>query len=127
MPGGRPTDYLPEYCEIAEAKMREGFSKTATAGHLGICKATLDNWCKAHPEFLGAIKRGETARTLKLETDLLSAPDGPTVTSRIFALKNAAPDEWRDRKELDHTSSDQSMSPTRIELVAVSHDDNGKD
>ena len=34
-----------------------------------------------------------------LERTLLSADNGPTVTSRIFALKNAAPDEWRDKQE----------------------------
>ena len=55
---------------------------------------------------MGAVKEGETLRTLKLETDLLSAPDGPTVTSRIFALKNAAPDEWRDKVIQEHTGKD---------------------
>lgn len=78
--------------------MRAGFSKTASAGMIGVCKTTFDNWTKEHPEFLAAVKRGETARTLKLEQDMLKAADGPTVTSRIFALKNAAPDEWRDKK-----------------------------
>ena len=82
--------------------MQAGFSKSATAGSLGVCKATFDNWCKEHQEFLCAVKEGEMLRTLKLETDLLSAPDGPTVTSRIFALKNAAPDEWRDKVDLSH-------------------------
>ena len=100
-PGGRPTKYDPAFCDLARETMEQGFSKTATAGKLGVCKATLDNWCKEHPEFLGAIKQGETLRTLKLETDLLKAPDGPTVTSRIFALKNAAPDEWRDKQTVE--------------------------
>lgn len=86
--------------------MAAGFSKFATAGSLGVCKATFDNWCVEHPEFLGAVKEGETLRTLKLETDLLSAADGPTVTSRIFALKNAAPNEWRDRKDVELTGAD---------------------
>jgi hypothetical protein len=103
MPAGRPSKYEPEFCAIAEQQMGLGFSKTATAGHLGVCKTTFDNWCAEHPEFMGAVKRGEAGRTLKLETDLLSAPDGPTVTSRIFALKNAAPDEWRDKREVANT------------------------
>ncbi len=116
-PGGRPSKYDPQYCDLARESMRAGFSKTATAGSIGICKATFDNWCAAHPEFLGAVKEGETLRTLKLETDLLSAPDGPTVTSRIFALKNAAPDEWRDKVIQEHTGKDggpiqtQEVSP----------------
>lgn len=113
-PGGRPSKYDPAFCEVARETMRQGFSKTATAGQLGICKATLDNWCKEHPEFLGAIKQGETLRTLKLETDLLSAPDGPTVTSRIFALKNAAPDEWREKSIVEGPGPNGEHVITRI-------------
>lgn len=99
MPAGRPSKYKPEYADIAYETMAEGYSKTATAGKLGICRDTLYQWCEDHPEFSYAVKRGEMARTLKLEEMLLKAPDGPTVTSRIFALKNAAPDEWRDVHE----------------------------
>lgn len=103
MPAGRPSKYDPAFCDMARESMRNGFSKTATAGSLGVCKATFDNWCAEYPEFLGAVKDGEALRTLKLETDLLSSPDGPTVTSRIFALKNAAPDEWRDKQQVEHS------------------------
>lgn len=107
--------YQDDFPERARASMEAGFSKSATAGSLGVCKATFDNWCKEHPEFLCAVKEGEMLRTLKLETDLLSAPDGPTVTSRIFALKNAAPDEWRDRKEIDHTTNGKDL-PGAVDL-----------
>lgn len=118
-PGGRPSKYDPAFCDQARDSMRAGFSKTATAGSLGICKSTFDNWCAEYPEFLGAVKEGETLRTLKLETDLLSAPDGPTVTSRIFALKNAAPDEWRDKQVVDNISSDGTMTPQIITRTII--------
>lgn len=118
-PGGRPSKYDPAFCDQARDSMRAGFSKTATAGSLGVCKSTFDNWCAEYPEFLGAVKEGETLRTLKLETDLLSAPDGPTVTSRIFALKNAAPDEWRDKQVVDNISSDGTMTPQIITRTII--------
>lgn len=105
-PGGRPTKYDPAFCDMARESMRIGYSKTATAGSLGVCKATFDTWCKEHPEFLGAVKDGETLRVLKLEGDLLSAETGPMVTSRIFALKNAAPDEWREKQITEVTGKD---------------------
>lgn len=105
MPAGRPSKYKPEFADIAYATMAEGFSKTATAGRLGICRDTLYQWCDDYPEFSDAIKRGEMARTLVLERMLLKAPDGPTVTSRIFALKNAAPDEWKDVQERKNTGT----------------------
>jgi transposase-like protein len=111
MTAGRPTKYDPAFCDAVIQHMADGFSKTATAGLLGVCKSTFDNWCDEHEEFLGAVKVGETLRTAKLERDLIGADTGPLVTSRIFALKNAAPHEWRDRKDVDITSSDGSMTP----------------
>lgn len=103
--GGRPSKYDPAYCDVVIEKMREGYSKTAVAGFIGICKQTLLNWCDQHKEFFDAVKAGEAMRTMKLEGDLLQAPDGPTVTSRIFALKNAAPDEWRDKTVTENTTT----------------------
>ncbi|MEQ3625976.1 MAG: hypothetical protein ABNH26_08715 [Celeribacter sp.] len=123
----RPTKYQESFCEDVEATMREGFSKMAAAGRLGVCYNTVRAWMEEHPEFLQAVKRGEAARAEFLERGLLSAETGPQVTSRIFALKNAAPDEWRDKHDFDHTSRDGSMTPkpSVIELVAkpVEHDD----
>jgi hypothetical protein len=116
---GRPTKYEPRFCEEVESLMRLGYSKTAAAGAIGVSRDTLLEWAKEIPEFSGAVKRGEAARTHKLETDLLLAPDGPNVTSRIFALKNAAPEEWKDKREVDNTSSDGSMTPQVVERVIV--------
>ena len=119
MPGGRPTKYEPGFGEVVIERMSQGFSKTAVAGFLQIARSTFYQWEEDHPEFSDAVKIGEAARTFKLEQDLLAAPDGPTVTSRIFALKNAAPEEWKDKREHDHTSSDGSMRPQVIQFVAA--------
>jgi len=102
MPGGRPTLYDPAFCEQVEEFMSLGFSKMAAAGHIGVCYDTLTNWMEVHPEFFQAVKRGQAKRAIFLERDLLLAETGPKVTSRIFALKNAAPDEWKERQEIDH-------------------------
>lgn len=105
MPGGRPTKYDPGFGEVVIERMSQGFSKTAVAGFLQIARSTLYEWEEQHPEFSDALKIGEAARTFKLEQDLLAAPDGPTVTSRIFALKNAAPDEWKDKQSVEHSGA----------------------
>jgi hypothetical protein len=99
--------------------MAQGFSKMAAAGQCGICYNTFRAWMDEHPEFLQAVKEGEAARVIFLERGLLEAESGPMVTSRIFALKNAAPDEWKDKRETDLTSSDGTMTPTLIERVIV--------
>jgi len=111
----RPSKYDPAFCEVVEAFMAEGFSKMAAAGEIGVCYDTITNWMAVYPEFFQAVKRGEAKRAVKLERDLLDAESGPRVTSRIFALKNAAPDEWRDKQTLEHGSDPDR--PVLVEKV----------
>ena len=121
MPAGRPTDYDQAYCDQIIEYMGQGYSKTAFAGKIGVARNTLLNWAEANPEFLRAVKIAEAARVTKLEEGLLSADVGPMVTSRIFALKNADPEEWRDKQSLEHTGKDGEAIQTvsRIEHVIV--------
>ena len=100
-PVGRPTKYKPEFCERIISLMGEGLSLTAAAAELDIHRETAYAWEREIPEFSDAVKLARGKRTGKLERDLLSAPDGPTVTSRIFALKNACADEWREKQDVN--------------------------
>lgn len=102
MGAGRPSLYEDRYCDEIVAFMGCGYSKTAFAGSIGVCRDTILEWSAAHPEFSGAVKRGEAARTQRLEETLIAGATGPKVTAHIFALKNAAPDEWRDKHEVEH-------------------------
>lgn len=112
---GRPSDYREEYCEQLVAFMSQGYSLTAFAGEIGCHRETLLNWGKERPEFFDAIKRGQAARTKCLEEGLLSSDVGPRVTARIFALKNAAPDEWKDK--IAHVGGDDGDTPIKTELT----------
>jgi hypothetical protein len=58
---GRPSEFLPEYCERLMAYMADGYSYTAFAGHIGKCIQTLYTWEQHHPEFLEAKKKGKAA------------------------------------------------------------------
>lgn len=83
--------------------MATGLSLTAVAGEIGICRATINNWAAVHPEFLEAVRIGKAKRTLALERGMLGAESGPAVTARMFALKNADPDEWREKQSIEHS------------------------
>lgn len=116
--GGRPTKYDPSYCDRLIDEMAQGYSMTAFAGGIPVARSTINKWASEHPEFSEALKIGAAARTRYLEQTLLTAKDGPTVTSRIFALKNAAPEEWRDKHEVEHTSR-TAMDMTDDELARI--------
>jgi hypothetical protein len=99
---GRPSLYLPEYCDLVIAKMGEGLSLTAFAGFIGVSVDTIYGWIKCHADFSEAVSRATPARVLALETKLLRSRKGAETTAAIFALRNAAPNEWRDVKHTEH-------------------------
>jgi len=114
---GRPTKYVPAYCDEVIAAGEEGLSLTAFAGIIGVARSTINEWMAHFPAFSEAVKRHAAKRTLYLERSMLSAENGPTVTARIFALKNAAPDEWREKQLLEHTGKDGGPITTKVVIV----------
>jgi hypothetical protein len=106
MPAGRPTDYRPEYGQEIIDLMATGLSLTAAAADLGFHRQRVYEWAEHHPEFADAVKLARAKRVLALERGLLEATEGPRVTARIFALKNADPEEWREKVVNEHTGKD---------------------
>jgi len=111
---GRPTTFNPALGEEIVSLMAQGLSLVAAAAECGVHKARVYDWEKVHPEFANLVSLARGKRQLFLERRLLTATDGPVVTSSIFALKNAAPADWRDKQEVEHSGG---VTVTRIELV----------
>jgi|PlaIllAssembly_1097288.scaffolds.fasta_scaffold1087130_1 transposase len=100
----RPTKYKPEYAQQVLEHMREGYSLTAAAGKIGVWREQLYLWAGKFPEMAEAMKAGKAARVAKLEEGLLTYggnKDGGRITARIFALKNAAPEEWCEESRVE--------------------------
>jgi hypothetical protein len=72
-----------------------------------------------HRDFADAVSRGRAARTAFLERKLLSARYGAQASAAIFALKNAAPDEWRDVKYQEHQHLHQIKQLSDAQLNAI--------
>jgi hypothetical protein len=101
---GRPTKYDDSLPEHFIKTMASGFSPAAVAGSLLISRSTLYNWIEEHPEFAEAIEVGKAARQYFLENRLLfEGTSAQGLTAVIFALKNAAPEDWRDKREVAHS------------------------
>jgi hypothetical protein len=130
MPGGRPTDYRPEYVEEAAKLSALGATDAQMADFFGVVISTFYLWRNTHPEFSDAIKLSKQEADKRVEQSLyhraigyerdsvkiFCSKDGeitqvpyreyvpPDATSMIFWLKNRKPAEWRDRQE--HTGAD---------------------
>lgn len=116
-PVGRPTLYSQQYVNEVKEFMAQGYSLTAFAGHIGTGIETVYGWERQIPEFSEAVKTARAKRVGNLELGLLREDmPGPAVTARIFALKNAAPAEWRDR--IEHTGANGGP----IQSVALTAD-----
>ncbi len=113
MPGGRPTDYKPEYCETVIALMKEGASKAEVCLELDCCFQTFIDWQGKHPEFLEAVKRGLDLSKGKWERIGRQAAfgdcDGFNAVSWIFNMKNRFSkadkfdEKWTDKQEVAHS------------------------
>lgn len=153
-PGGRPTKFKPEYCELAYNYCLLGATDAKLAQFFDVSEQTINTWKSEHPQFLESLKKGKEQADAIVAQSLFKRATGyehdavkifndqgspmvvdyverfpPDTTAAIFWLKNRQPALWRDKQELAHTSPDGSMSPTRIEIVAPSmaKDDDAKD
>ena len=106
--------------------MSEGLSLAASAAVIGIHRQRVYEWMERHPEFADTVKLAQVKRQLFLERRLLSADTGPVVTSTIFALKNAGPEDWRDKVSQELSGPDGGPiqhNVTHIELVPLTSGD----
>lgn len=133
----RPTKYKAEYAEQALKLCRLGATDAEIANFFEVTESTVNKWKLDHPAFSESMKKGkefsdaEVADRLFKRATGYSHPDvdirvvgneivqtplvkhyPPDTGAAIFWLKNRQRGKWRDKVEVDNTSSDGSMSPT---------------
>ena len=135
-PGGRPTDYRPEYNEQVYKLCLLGADDKRIADFFGVSESTINRWKVEYPEFRESLKDGKEIADSVIASSLYHRAKGyshkavkifndqgraleveyeeqypPDTTAAIFWLKNRQPKYWRDKQEVDHQSSDGSMTP----------------
>jgi hypothetical protein len=118
-------------CEVVVKSGAEGKTLLGMANDLDIQRETLNEWMKTHPEFSDAVKEGLQKSQAWWEDKGRIATFGGTKnfnpTSYIFNMKNRFPSDWREKQDVDLTSSDGSMTPHVIERVIVQAKPDGKE
>lgn len=104
---GRPTKYDPAYCAKAIELGKRGKTWTAIAAALGIARETLYAWSDTYPDFSDALKLARVHAQVWWEDTMQGQArgkyEGSNATAMIFAVKNQFPDDYRDRREIDHS------------------------
>ena len=116
---GRPSSYRPEYCQLVIDCMAQGYSLTAFAGEIRHSMDAVCDWIAKHEDFSYAVKQGRAARVQALETRLLSANNGGTAATSIFALKNADPNEWKEVRYASHDHNVKIETLSDEQLMAI--------
>ena len=103
---GGPSRYDPKHCDEAIATLAKGHSLAGLAGKLGVDRRTVTNWRHQYPEFDQACERGQmmAIHYWEGEAQRLARTGKGNASVVIFALKNRAPEDWRER--IEHTGAD---------------------
>lgn len=136
---GRPSDYSEELAAYICSEIASGRSLRSICTDDGMPdKSTLFRWLSRHESFRDQYTRAQEDRTAALAEDILEIADEGNaedvqraklrIDTRKWLMSKMAPKRYGDKTEIDHKSSDGSMTPARIELVALtSLDDDSTD
>lgn len=131
MPAGRPTKFKPEFVKQAEKLCVLGLTDVELARFFDVSEVTLNAWKSKHPEFLKSLKVGKKEADTRVERSLYHRAVGyshpedkifndsgtplvvpttkhypPDTTAGIFWLKNRKAADWRDKRDVEHSVSD---------------------
>lgn len=118
---GRPTDYTEDIAAHICAEMAAGRSLRSICKDKGMPdKATVFRWLAKHEAFRDQYTRAQEDRAVAMSEDILEIADDEgadvqrarlRVDTRKWLMSKMAPKKYGDKQEIDHKSSDGSMTP----------------
>lgn len=131
MSAGRPTALTPEALELAWMYLDGGWQEqgdvvpqiAGLALAMGVTRETIYQWSKQpdNKEFSDIFTRVMALQERGLINNGLAGGFNPAITKMLLTKHG-----YSDKVDSDITSSDGSMTPTRIEIVAADDDSSGK-
>ena len=127
---GRPTEYRPDYADLAFKFCLLGATDKQLADFFEVSEQTINAWKKKHTKFLESIQRGKLKADAEIAESLYQRAKGyshpedkvfqykgkpivvpttkhypPDTQAASLWLRNRQPAKWRDKQELEHTTS----------------------
>ncbi|MEY0282157.1 DNA-packaging protein [Providencia rettgeri] len=97
-------------------------SVAGLACYLGVSRKTVYEWVKESTDLSDTLEGILAMQENKLINKGLNGDFNPTITKLMLANHG-----YSEKQEVDHKSSDNSMSPTKIVLVAGGSNDGSED
>ncbi|NHT79218.1 ubiquitin carboxyl-hydrolase [Proteus mirabilis] len=139
---GRPSNYLPEVADDVCALIADGESLRSVCKRPGMPNTTkVMRWLREYPDFREQYAKAMESRADAVFEELFDIADDVTeepsavakarlrIDTRKWALARMSPKKYGDKvtQDIDLKSSDGSMSPTKIVLVAGGSNDGSED
>jgi hypothetical protein len=130
-PGGRPTEYKPEFCDVAVSACARGATIAELAEMLSVYRSTIYRWMAEHQEFSDAIRIAREIADERVGFSLYERAVGytfdsvkilqdkgvpvivpfkehvpPDVAAAKFWLTNRQPAQWREVSRHEHSGPD---------------------
>lgn len=126
---GRPSKFAESLAKAKEYLMG-GYetvgdvvpSVAGLACYLGVSRKTVYEWVKESTDLSDTLEGILAMQENKLINKGLNGDFNPTITKLMLANHG-----YSEKQEVDHKSSDNSMSPTKIVLVAGGSNDGSED
>jgi transposase len=120
---GRPTDYMPEHCDVVIALGKQGKSYTQIAVNLDISKKTLYNWADEHPEFLHALERARECAQDWWETKGQQGLDADKFNASVWAKSMSCrfPDDYSDKNKVEHSGSISTLTDKELDAKIAAY------
>ncbi|GAA0817690.1 transposase [Clostridium tertium] len=138
---------------VIEGWARNGLTIEQISKNLGISKVTFYKYMNEHNELSERLKKGKEVIDIEVENALLKRALGykynevtkeltdeglqvtkivtkevqPDTTAQIFWLKNRKPEDWRDKKDIEHSGNVNNPYEglTKEELLKIASEDDG--
>ena len=123
---GKPRKTLTEEQIVQVEGLGAVLSIEQIADYFGMSKVTFYAIMERQPEVSERYKKGKAKAIGSVANGLLKQAREGNTSASMFYLKTQA--GWRETNQVDHTSSDGSMTPkqiTRVIVDAESSDSNG--
>ena len=95
----------PENLLLLEDWARMGLTDEQIAHNMGISRSTLSEYKVKYKDIADTLKKGKDVVDIQVENALLKSALEGSNTAQIFWLKNRRPDRWRDKRDVDVTTS----------------------
>jgi hypothetical protein len=113
--------YNESMCADAERLMASGKSIARLATHFGVCRDTIYEWCKKHPEFAKSFKNGKDSAQAYWEElgeeGISGNLDKFSATAWIFTMKNRFRDDYKEDKKEEKTINETLLEKIIDKLV----------